>query len=74
MRQLNLGLAAFGIALSIHRLADSIAFSLVFVVFSLAVAAVTMLRFENGKNAISNQLDLLLCLALSLFAGVMAWL
>jgi hypothetical protein len=74
MTELNLGLAAFGTALAIHRLADNIAFSWVFVGFSLAVTAITMLRFENGKNATSNQLNLLLCLTLSLFGGVMAWL
>jgi hypothetical protein len=74
MTQLNLGLAAYGVALAAHRLADSVAFSWFFVGFSLAVTAIIMLKFENGKNATSNQLNLLLCLTLSLFGGVMAWL
>ena len=74
MNQLNLGLAAFGVALSVHKLADSVAFSWFLFAFSIAVAAIVFLKLENGKNAISMQINLMLALVLSLFGGVIAWL
>ena len=74
MQQLNLGLASYGIALALHRLGDSIAFSWVLVGFSLVVALIVLLKFENGEDAIDKQLNLLLVLVLSLFGGVMSWL
>ena len=74
MTLLNLGLAAFGVALSVHKLADSVAFSWCLAAFSLAVAAIVFLKLENGKNAMTMQINLVLALVLSLFGGVIAWL
>lgn len=74
MNQLNLSLAAFGVALSVHKLGDSVAFSWFLVAFSIVIAAIIFLKLESNKNAIAMQINLMLTLVLSLFGGVMAWL
>lgn len=74
MQQLNLGLASYGIALALHRLGDSPLFSWILVGFTLLAAAIVFVKFENAKDAIDNQLDLLLTVVLSLFGGVVSWL
>ena len=73
MNQLNLGLASYGIALAIHRLGDSIAFSWSLIGFGLVVAVILLLKFEGNEDALDNQLNLLLTVVLSLFGGVIAW-
>lgn len=74
MTQLNLGLAAFGIALAVHRLADNTAFSWLLVAFSLGVTAIIFLKMEVKGDAISKQIDIMLCFTLSIFGGVLSWL
>ena len=74
MNLLNLGLAGYGIALAIHSLGDSLVISGFLIAFSLLVASILLIKFENNENATDHQLEVVLVAVLSLLGAVMSWL
>jgi hypothetical protein len=71
---LALGLAAFNIALGLHYTANNLALSWAITVFSVPLGAALIWKFEGDEKLEKKQLDVAICLLLSLLGGLSAWL
>ena len=71
---LALGLAAFNIALGLHYTANNIALSWAIALFSIPLGLGIIWKFEGNEKLEKNQLDVAICLLLSLLGGLSAWI
>ncbi len=71
---LALGLAAFNIALGLHYTANNIALSWAITVFSVPLGGSPNLEIRGDEKLEKKQLDVAICLLLSLLGGLSAWL
>lgn len=69
-----LGLAAFNIALGLHFTASNAALSWAIAGFSLPLGIGIIWKFEGNEKLEKKQLDVAICLVLSLLGGLIAWL
>lgn len=69
-----LALAAFNVSLGLHFMASNITLSLAIAIFSILVGIAIIWKFEGNEKLENKQLDVAICLLLSLLGGLSAWL